>query len=37
MTIPKHKELDKGTVKAIYVQALRYIPEESLRERFYLE
>lgn len=35
LTIPKHKELDKGTLKAIYNQALRYIPEIDLRNRFY--
>lgn len=35
LTIPNHKELDIGTVKAIYNQALRYIPEEDLKEHFY--
>ncbi len=35
VTIPDHKEVSKGTAKAIYNQALRYIPEESLREKFY--
>lgn len=37
LTIPKHEELDKGTIKAIYNQALRYIPEIELRELFYSE
>lgn len=37
LTIPKHQELDKGTVKAIYTQALRYIPENDLWEYFYSE
>ncbi len=37
LTIPKHKELDRGTIKAIYTQALRYITEDNLREHFYLE
>ena len=36
LTIPCHDELDKGTLKAIYRQALRYLPEEELREYFYL-
>ncbi|HZX13286.1 MAG TPA: type II toxin-antitoxin system HicA family toxin [Thermodesulfobacteriota bacterium] len=35
LTIPLHDELDKGTIKAIYRQALRYIPEEELRDHFY--
>lgn len=35
LTIPNHDELDKGTLKAIYNQALRYVSEENLREHFY--
>lgn len=35
LTIPQHDELDKGTIKAIYNQALRYIPENDFREHFY--
>ncbi|MBU1091841.1 type II toxin-antitoxin system HicA family toxin [Patescibacteria group bacterium] len=35
LTIPNHKELDKGTVVAIYNQAMRYISESELREHFY--
>jgi len=35
LTIPVHKELDKGTLRAIFRQALRYIPEEQLRPQFY--
>ena len=35
LTIPVHDELDKGTIKAIFRQALRYIPEEELRPYFY--
>ena len=35
LTIPNHSELDKGTLKAIYRQAMRYIPEEELRKCFY--
>jgi predicted RNA binding protein YcfA (HicA-like mRNA interferase family) len=35
LTIPDHSELDKGTIKAIYRQALRYVSEQELRGRFY--
>ncbi|HKZ83534.1 MAG TPA: type II toxin-antitoxin system HicA family toxin [Anaerolineae bacterium] len=37
LTIPKHKEMDTGTLRAILRQATRYIPEEELREFFYTE
>lgn len=37
LTVPNHDELDKGTLKAIYNQALRYISEENLRKHFYTE
>lgn len=37
LTIPKHRELDKGTIKAIYNQALKYIPDSELREHFYFK
>jgi len=35
LTIPLHEELDKGTLKAIYRQALRFISEEELKPYFY--
>lgn len=35
LTIPNHEELDKGTIKAIYNQASRYITEKELKEHFY--
>jgi len=35
LTIPLHEELDKGTLRAIFRQALRYIPEEDLKPHFY--
>lgn len=35
LTIPNHPELDKGTLKAVYRQALRYVPKEKLRSHFY--
>ncbi len=34
LVIP-YKKLAKGTLKAIYRQATRYIPEEELEEYFY--
>ena len=37
LTIPRHAELDKGTLKAIYRQALRHIREDELRNHFYSE
>jgi len=37
LTIPGHPELDKGTIKAVYRQALRYIPDGELRQHFYSE
>jgi len=35
LTIPLHQELDRGTLRAIYRQALKYIPEEKLKPYFY--
>jgi len=35
LTIPLHEELDKGTLRAIFRQALRYIPEEEVKPYFY--
>lgn len=35
LTIPLHTELDKGTLRAIYHQILRYIPEEEIRPHVY--
>ena len=35
LTIPNHKELDKGTIRAIYTQALRYVSDAELRKYFY--
>jgi len=35
LTIPNHKELDRGTLGAIYRQASRYVPESALRPHFY--
>lgn len=35
LTIVVHKELDKGTIYAIYKQALRYVPAKDLSSHFY--
>lgn len=35
LTIPIHAELDRGTLRAIYRQAQRYVPEAELRPHFY--
>jgi len=35
LTIPNHSEIDRGTLRAIYRQALRYVSEEKLKSRFY--
>ena len=37
LTIPNHFEIDRGTLRAIYRQALRYISEEELKRYFYTE
>ena len=37
LTVPDHPELDTGTVRAIFRQASRYIPEDELRPHFYSE
>jgi len=37
LTIPNHSELDKGTTRAIYRQALRYVSEQELKPHFYSE
>ncbi len=35
LTIPQHPELDRGTLSAIYRQALRYVSENELHPHFY--
>jgi predicted RNA binding protein YcfA (HicA-like mRNA interferase family) len=36
LTVPRHKELDSGTVRAIFRQACRHIPEDELRPLFFV-
>jgi predicted RNA binding protein YcfA (HicA-like mRNA interferase family) len=35
LVVPDHKELDLGTIKAIYRQASKYISETELMKHFY--
>lgn len=35
LTVPLHKEIDKGLLKAIFLQSSVYISEKELREYFY--
>jgi predicted RNA binding protein YcfA (HicA-like mRNA interferase family) len=35
LTVPLHDEIDKGTLKAIFRHALRYVPEGDLYPHFY--
>lgn len=37
LTIPLHQNLDLGTVRAIFKQAIRFISESQLREHFYVD
>ena len=37
LTIVLHDEVDKGTLRAIYRQGLRFIAEADLRPHFYTE
>ena len=37
LTIPRHRELDTGTLRAIIRQASRFILEDQLRPHFYTE
>lgn len=37
LTIPNHKEMDSGTLKAIFRQSGRFVPETELRPYFYSE
>jgi predicted RNA binding protein YcfA (HicA-like mRNA interferase family) len=37
LTIPRHKELDAGTLRAILRQASGYIPNEEIKPYFYSE
>lgn len=37
LTIPNHKEIDRGTLRAVVRQASKFIAESELRPYFYTE
>ena len=37
LVIPNHNPVAKGTLRAIFVQASRYVPQADLRPHFYNE
>jgi predicted RNA binding protein YcfA (HicA-like mRNA interferase family) len=37
LTIPAHPEIKLGTLREIYIQASRFIPEADLRPHFYTD
>ena len=37
LTVPRHRELDRGTLQALFRQACRFIPEEELRHWFFVD
>lgn len=37
LTLPRHRELDRGTLRAILRQASRFVPGEQLSPYFYTE
>jgi predicted RNA binding protein YcfA (HicA-like mRNA interferase family) len=37
LVVPRHDDLDKGTLHAIFRQALRFIPASDLRPHFFHE
>jgi predicted RNA binding protein YcfA (HicA-like mRNA interferase family) len=37
LTIPRHRELDAGTIRAIARQAAKYIPESELFIHFFVD
>lgn len=36
-TIPNHKEIDRGTLREIFKQLMRFLPETDLKVFFYTE
>jgi predicted RNA binding protein YcfA (HicA-like mRNA interferase family) len=37
LTVPNHREIDRGTLQVILRQASRFIADADLRSRFYTE
>ena len=37
LTVPRHRDMDAGTLRAIFRQASRFVPEDELRFHFYTD
>lgn len=37
LTIPNHREIDRGTLHAVFRQACRFVSERELRRAFFTE
>ena len=37
LTVPRHHQMDLGTIQAIFRQACRFIPEDQLRAEFFID
>ena len=37
LTIPAHREIKLGTLREIFTQAVRFIPDADLRPHFYTD
>ncbi len=37
LTIPNHREIDPGTLHAIFQQACRFVSEQELRRKFFAD
>jgi predicted RNA binding protein YcfA (HicA-like mRNA interferase family) len=37
LTVPQHRELDRGPLMAIYRHVLKFVPEQVLQEHFFLK
>ena len=37
LTVPRHRDMDVGTLRAIFRQASRFVPEDELRSHFYTD
>jgi len=37
LTVPRHRDMDAGTLRAIFRQASRFVPEDELRPHFYTD
>ncbi|MBI2482030.1 MAG: type II toxin-antitoxin system HicA family toxin [Candidatus Vogelbacteria bacterium] len=35
LTVPNHRDIDRGTLKAIFNQTSKFVSEDELRDKFY--